>query len=168
MSAKKKTHPHLLIDGYNIIHAWDSFSSIRRNDMPSAVSMLAEKVRVIHDLEGIRTTLVFDGNGSEISIERPSNELTFSLVFTPKGMTADDFIEQLVHNAKDPSVITAVTQDTLLRTTVESAGGFVYSAESFFDWVDHCYKQQRQKAKDQTIKTNKQWKLNDDAWNALG
>ena len=45
-------------------------------------------LRPIHDIEGWRVTIVFDGSGDdEIRVERPGKELTFSYVFGPKGLT---------------------------------------------------------------------------------
>jgi hypothetical protein len=94
---------HLLIDAYNVIHAWPTLRAALLEHGPDAArTQLADAVRPLHDLAGWRVSLVFDGRGDDLLIERPGPELTFSYVYGPRGLTADAIIEQIVLNATLP------------------------------------------------------------------
>lgn len=127
---------HLLIDAYNVIHHWPETKRALRRGSQEAREILAGAVRVIHDRERVRVTLVFDGNGPEITIERPGAQTTFSYLFSPASMSADDVIEQIVGKSADPGSFLVVTQDLAERRTVEALGGVVISPEDLRGWVD--------------------------------
>ena len=126
---------HLLIDGYNVIHDWPHLRSLLPTRPEAARDRLAEEVRILHDREGWRVTLVFDGKGEEITIERPGGPPTFSLVFSPSGMSADDIIERLVAADPKSSRITVVTRDTAQRQTIEAFGAIGMSPSELRDWI---------------------------------
>ena len=134
---------HLLIDGYNLIHAWPGL----HKNQPASNTMalrttLADRVRNLHDFDGVRTTLVFDGQGDRIEIERPGAAATFSFLFTPSGLTADAVIEQLVAQSHTPQTITVVTEDAMIRETIISLGAFWLSATQFQKRLSHCEQRQ--------------------------
>ena len=134
------TGEHLVIDGYNVIHAWKSLlPNCARHDA-IMIDALAERVRIIHDFDGIRTTIVFDGNGRKVDIQRPSKEMTFSLLFTPKGMSADAFIEQLTAKNAMPQSMTIVTQDAMIQEVVMAYGALCITPESLEKRIEHCEK----------------------------
>src|SRR5471032_1387457 len=93
---------HLLVDGPNILHAWPELRALLKRDRDAARSQLGQRLAAIHDAEGARVTLVFDGRGTELVVERPSQQETFTVIFTPSSLTADDVIERLVARAADP------------------------------------------------------------------
>ena len=126
---------HLLIDAYNVIHQWPELKQALRRDRAVAREMLAATVRVIHDREHVRVTLVFDGKGEEITIERPGEALTFSYLYSPSSMSADDVIEQIVGASVEPGRIIVATRDLAERRTIEALGGTVISPEDLRDWV---------------------------------
>jgi predicted RNA-binding protein with PIN domain len=127
---------HLLIDAYNVIHQWPDLRQAMRRGSVVAREMLGAAVRALHDHERIRVTLVFDGQGSEIEIERPSAQLTFSYLFSPRSLSADDVIERLVGSAADPGNYVIVTRDLAERHTLEALGATVRSPEELRGWVD--------------------------------
>lgn len=126
---------HLLIDGANILHAWPELRALLKRDRAAARSQLVQQVSSIHDSEQMRVTLVFDGRGSELIIERPSGQPTFSVLYTPSALTADDLIEQLVAKAADPAACTVATGDRGERETVEASGARVIPPEELEAWV---------------------------------
>ena len=129
---------HLLVDGYNLIHQVPDWKRALKMDSEGARSLLANWVRSIHDMNGVRTTLVFDGKGPDITIERPFKDLTFSYVFTPSGVTADTVIEQLVGKSKRPDRVFVVTDDRLHQQTALAIGAQVMSKKELDSWVESC------------------------------
>lgn len=150
---------HLLIDGYNIIHAWPNLKkNLTTLGLDATRSQLADIVRVIHDIEKIRLTIVFDGKGNDIEIERPTPEKTFSLLFSPSGVTADTIIEQLANSRKKGQEIIVATDDSMIRLSVSSSGSTIISAQALLDWVNACKQRQFQTIKDHQSSIQKSWK----------
>lgn len=153
--------PHLLVDGSNVVHAWPELRAELRRAKEVAKARLVERLRPLHDAAGWRVTVVFDGRGSEIAIERPGPELTFSVLHTPAGTTADDIIERLVAHAADPRAITVATGDRAERSTVEAAGAATVSPEGLREWADRA-------AAEQSAAVVRRNRSNAMAWRARG
>lgn len=149
---------HLLIDGYNVIHAWPELRRALEDGQDAARQRLVELARVIHDVESIRVTLVFDGRGEKLEIERPGQELNFSCLFTPAGMTADEVIEQLTYNAKNPDLITVATRDNMVAETVMACGGHSMTPDSLRDWQSTCQRHQQDKVRRTREKTDREFR----------
>ena len=76
---------HILVDGWNVIHAEPKLKSLLAKDASAAQKALAEILEPIHDMYSTRITIVYDGNGSDVSVVRPNNAVsTFAEVYTPK------------------------------------------------------------------------------------
>jgi predicted RNA-binding protein with PIN domain len=126
---------HLLVDGSNILHAWPELAALLRRDRDAARSRLAHSLASIHDSEEVRVSLVFDGRGGELVLERPAGLSTFTIAFTPTGMTADDLIEQWVGKSRVPSDCLVATDDRAERQTIEALGASGMSAADLASWV---------------------------------
>lgn len=127
-------------------------------NLDAARAHLGETVRIIHDLEGIRTTIIFDGRGEEIKMERPTSENTFSFLFTPSGVSADKIIEQFVAKAKTPESIIVVSRDNMIRETVSAFGACTLSPDALEDWIHACQRGQTESLKRIREKSDKLWK----------
>jgi hypothetical protein len=134
---------HLLVDGANILHAWPELRALLKRDRDAARSRLSQALTSIHDAEQTRVTLVFDGRGGELVIERPSGHATFTHLYTPSGTTADDVIEQLVGNSASAAACVVATDDRAERQTVESLGAACVSSADLAAWVARVEQRQR-------------------------
>ncbi len=149
---------HLLIDGYNLAHAFPESREALRFGTEAAREQLASMVRIIHDFEGVRTTLVFDGKGDEITIERPSGQLTFSYLYSPSDMTADAVIEQLVRSSSQPQKIIVASGDNMVMQSTGAAGALTIGFRQLADWIDSCRIRQSEKLKRESQNTEKEWR----------
>lgn len=125
MNEAEPTTRHLLVDGSNVLQAWRDTRALARKDREAAKSQVLRRIGRWHDLEKLRVTVVFDGRGSELTIEAVGGAETFACVHTPAGMTADAVIERLVCRAEDAGRCLVVTADRAERATVEAAGAAV-------------------------------------------
>lgn len=137
-----KDWDHLLVDGYNVLMAGPQTKKWMRQGMDVARDRLSGILGVLHDYDGIRLTMVFDGRGPEITLERPRGDLTFSYLYTPTGVTADAIIEQLVSSAALPDRILVATRDNLLRETVHSYGATVWTPQELFRQAELAQRRQ--------------------------
>ena len=150
---------HLLVDGSNILHAWPELRALLRGERDVARERLAQTLRLIHDKEQIRLTLVFDGRGSDLVVESTGGQNTFAVVYTPAGTTADDVIEQLVGKAADPSACLVATDDRAERQTIEASGAMGISAEELRAWLGRIEQRQQVQLAGQRRENEKIWRL---------
>lgn len=157
---------HLLIDGYNVLHAWPEYTRQMHRNIDGARDRLIERVRVIRAVEGLRITLVFDGKGDKPEIEQPGEDAGFAVVFAPKGVSADGLIEQLVRRAKKPEHCQVISRDNLILESIRAAGGFGYYPVDLIDWVERCEARQTREFQKRSRKNRKEWK-SDSPWDVL-
>jgi predicted RNA-binding protein with PIN domain len=157
-SPRSNHRQHLLIDGANILHAWPELRVLIRRDRNAARSQLTQRVGVIHDGEQVRVTLVFDGRGTELVVERPSGQPTFSVLYTPSALTADDVIEQLVANSSDPGDCIVATGDRAEQETVAALGARTIPPEELAAWVRRAERRQTAQVQDLQRRNTKQWR----------
>jgi hypothetical protein len=149
---------HLLIDGANILHAWPELRALLKRDRSAARSQLVQRVAAIHDGEQVRVTLVFDGRGKELIIERPSGQVTFSVLYTPSAQTADDVIEQLVGQSAEPVNCIVATDDQAERQTVTATGARVIPSEVLASWVRRAEARQGASVSELRQANSKKWR----------
>lgn len=118
----------LLVDGYNVIGADPTYRALKEKDLESA------RVRVVEDVAGYShlvdadAVVVFDASGRSGSVERSSDVLGVTVVFTRQGSTADSAIERLAHRARRQRRVTVATSDYAQQKTVFSEGVIRMSA----------------------------------------
>lgn len=127
---------HLLVDGYNILHAWGWLDA--RAEVVVAREKLAGALAPIRDVEDVRVTLVFDGRGAAAAADAAHEAEDFQVVYAPAGLTADGAIERLVAGSPDPAACAVATADGLERETVLAAGGTCVSPEELRAWIERC------------------------------
>jgi predicted RNA-binding protein with PIN domain len=133
---------HLLIDGSNIVHAWPELKMLMKRDREAARTKLSAYVSVLHDAEQVRVSIVFDGRGADLVVERPLGHATFSHIYTPVGTTADDVIEQWVGQSAEPDSCCVATEDRAERQTIEALGASGISAQELWKWVERAQERQ--------------------------
>jgi predicted RNA-binding protein with PIN domain len=126
---------HLLVDGANIVQAWPALRAMGTRGRDAARAQLVQHVSAIHDGEAVRVTVVFDGRGDELVVVRPSAQVTLSVLHTPATLTADDVIEQLVAQSRDPASCIVATDDRAEQDTVTAAGAQTLSSRELASWV---------------------------------
>lgn len=159
---------HLIVDGYNVIHALAAYRCLLFGSPELACARLVEAVRAIHDAEAIAVTTVFDGQGNRTTIERPGNVVTFSVVYSPSHLSADGVIEQIVRRAAKPEEVTVASRDNLIAESVRSAGGFCIEPEALADWIARAEDRLRLLLENRRRKIRESEKPPSSPWDALG
>ncbi|WOO40338.1 NYN domain-containing protein [Rubellicoccus peritrichatus] len=157
---------HLLIDGYNVLHAWPELRRQMKRSVDGARDNLIETVRVIRSVDGLRITLVFDGKGDKPEVEYPGDDNGFAVLFAPAGISADALIEQIVRKAKKPERCQVISRDNLVIESIRAAGGYGYTPDDLADWVRRCEERQTRTIMNQSKSNNKLWK-DSNPWDGL-
>jgi predicted RNA-binding protein with PIN domain len=116
----------LIVDGYNIIHAWSSLKAVlRQRGMPDARDRLVEVLAGYAAQTGTHVTVVFDAHARRSG--EPTSEVIDGVTvrFGTKKATADHIIERLAYLAsreRDPTGVIVATDDRLQRDVVGGMG----------------------------------------------
>jgi len=122
---------HVIIDGYNLLHAHPVYAAAVREDIDSA------RARLVADLAGFaeggpRTIVVFDGAGNPTSDGTPHHVGSLTVIFSPSGVSADTTIEALAARFRGRGErALVVTSDLATRQTVRSGTISVRSSAEF-------------------------------------
>ena len=101
----------LLVDGYNIIYAWDDLKKLSRENLEAARQQLMDILCNYSGMTGKDVILVFDAyrvQGSAGSVEKYAN---IFVVYTKEAQTADAYIEKTTYEAKGQARIRVATSD---------------------------------------------------------
>ncbi len=120
----------LIVDGYNVIHAWPSLKRLTTEaTLEAARDRLIERVAVLGMVTGESVTVVFDAHHSSAMANSEDTVDGVRVIFTRKGHSADHAIERIAYTARDAGdIITVATSDRFQRDLVRGTGGAVISA----------------------------------------
>ena len=120
----------LIVDGYNVIHAWPSLKRLLSTaSLEEARDELIHRLAVMEMITGESVTVVFDAHHSTSMANSEETVEGVHVIFTRKGHSADHAIERLAYAASNSGdVITVATSDRFQRDLVRGMGGAVISA----------------------------------------
>ena len=127
---------YLLVDGYNIIFAWDDLAAIAKEDMDLARSKLVNLMCNYRGLHRCKVILVFDAyriKGNTGSVETVNN---ISVVYTKEAETADSYIERTTHELSKNYRVQVATSDRMEQLIIIGNGAMRISADAFRKEVD--------------------------------
>ncbi|MDO4869823.1 MAG: TetM/TetW/TetO/TetS family tetracycline resistance ribosomal protection protein [Bacillota bacterium] len=135
---KRKTKPaeklpeYLLVDGYNIIFAWEELRELSRVNIDSAREALIEILSNYQGYNGCNLILVFDAykvRGGERHIEKNDN---ITIVYTKEAETADTYIERTTYElAGKKYSVRVATSDRLEQMIIMGNNARKVSADDF-------------------------------------
>lgn len=120
----------LIVDGYNVIHAWESLKRlVATASLEAARDELIERLSVLGMVTGEDVTVVFDAHHSKAMSNSEQTVDGVRVIFTRRGHSADHSIERLAYVASERAeVITVATSDRFQRDLVRGMGGAVISS----------------------------------------
>ena len=120
----------LIVDGYNVIHAWTSLKRLMSDaSLEAARDKLVERLAVLGMITGESVTVVFDAHHSASMSNSEEMVDGVRVVFTRRGHSADHAIERIAYAASNTKeIITVATSDRFQRDLVRGMGGAVISA----------------------------------------
>ena len=127
---------YLLVDGYNIIYAWDDLSRIAEDNLDAARSELINRMCNYRGYAGCELILVFDAYRVKGRHREVENYCGISIVFTQEAETADSYIERVTHELSKKHRVRVATSDGLEQMIILGNGAMRLSAAEFRKRVD--------------------------------
>ena len=129
------TTEYVLVDGYNVIHAWDDLRPIAESDIDGSRNAL---INILCNYQGYRQCeliLVFDAylvKGHDREVERVDG---ISIVYTKEAETADMYIEKTSHKLARDHRVRVVTSDRMEQLIIIGNGAIRVTSEEFLEEV---------------------------------
>ena len=124
----KNLTPYLLVDGYNIIFAWEDLSELAKENMDAARIKLMDLLCNYQGIRKCEVIVVFDAyrvKGHQTEIMDYQN---IHVVYTKEAETADQYIEKFTHTHHAHYRITVATSDGLEQIIIRGQGCELLSA----------------------------------------
>ncbi len=135
---------YLLVDGYNIIFAWDSLKELAQVNLDSARGRLMDILSNYQGYRRMHLILVFDAykvKGNPGSTVRYHN---IDVVYTKEAETADQYIEKVTHEIGHRHHVRVATSDGLEQLIIMGAGAVRVSARELQEEVMEAGEELRQ------------------------
>ena len=135
---------YLLVDGYNIIFAWEELNELAKVSIDAARNKLMDILSNYQGFIGCTLILVFDAykvKGNQGEVQKYHN---IYVVYTKEAETADQYIEKTTHEIGRKYKVTVATSDALEQVIVMGQGAYRISARDFYEEVERTEKQIRE------------------------
>lgn len=141
---KEKLPEYLLVDGYNIIFAWEELSDLAKVNISSARDRLMD---ILCNYQGFRKCsliLVFDAYRLEGHPEEVIRYHNIHVVYTKEAETADQYIERTAHEIGRKYQVTVATSDGLEQIIIRGQGCIMMSARELREEIDRINREIRE------------------------
>ncbi len=131
---------YLLIDGYNIIFAWDEMKRLAISKLEDARLSLIDRICNYQGFYGGEIILVFDAyrvHKSPGSIEDFRN---IKVVYTKEAETADTYIEKTAHKLSKEHIVRVATSDGPEQMIILGSGALRVPAKNFIKEITDAEK----------------------------
>lgn len=122
----------VVVDGYNIIGAWEELKQLKDKDIGQARDRLIEMMAEYQSYSGHRVIIVFDAYYVK-GIESKLKEFNVEIIYTKEKETADECIEKLIKKLKNVKTqVYVATSDYAEQQTIFAQGAMRKSARELY------------------------------------
>lgn len=141
---KDQMEEYLLVDGYNVIFAWEDLKELAKVNVEGARNKLMDVLCNYQGFKKCNLILVFDAykvQGQELGVQKYHN---IYVVYTKEAETADQYIEKVVHEIGRKYHVTVATSDNVEQVVTLGQGGKLLSARELRTEVEEVQRQIRE------------------------
>ena len=120
-----------IVDGYNVIFAWEELARTAEHDLDTARRDLLNILSNYQAFTKREMIVVFDAYNVKGDGERKEDVNGLHVVFTKEGELADTYIEKLIYEIGKDYTVRAVTSDGLIQLQAVRSGVLRLSAREF-------------------------------------
>ncbi len=144
---EERIQEFLLVDGYNVIFAWEDLKELAKVDIAAARSKLMDELCNYQGFKKGTVILVFDAYKVEGELQEVMHYHNIHVVYTKQAETADQYIEKVVHSIGKKYHVTVVTSDGVEQVVTLGQGGTLISSREFEVEMNIVKEQIREEAK---------------------
>ncbi len=126
---------YLIVDGYNMIFAWEDLKAQAAADLDAARRQLTDRLASFAAYKKCKLVLVFDGYRQSGNPGEKTTGLGIGVVYTREGQTGDQYIEELVGRIGPNYAVRVATSDGLVQLASLRSGVLRMSARELEEEV---------------------------------
>jgi len=119
---------YLLVDGYNIIFAWEELKAVSRESLAHARQCLMDILANYHGFHPCELILVFDAYKVAGNVGATEEYHGIHIVYTREAETADNYIEKTIYKIAKDHRVRVATSDALEQMIILGSGALRVSA----------------------------------------
>ncbi len=127
---------YLIVDGYNIVHAWDELSCLIEDNLEGARMKLLDMLCNYQGFLKYEVIVVFDAYKVKGNLGEMFDYHNIHVVYTKEAETADSYIEKLTHQISKDYYVTVATSDGLVQLITRGQNCIVMSARELKEDVE--------------------------------
>lgn len=134
--AAERKKEYIIVDGYNLIFAWDGLAALAKDNFDAARHILTDILCNYRGYAKCELVLVFDGYKVKGNAGEKSDYNGIHLVYTKENETGDMYIEKLVEEVGKNYSVRVVTSDNLIQVSALRAGVLRMPAREFIKEIE--------------------------------
>lgn len=139
--SEKARESYLLVDGYNIIFAWDELKELADTNMDAAKGKLLDLLCNYQAIRNCRLIAVFDAYRVEGHKTEVAKYHNIHVVYTKEAETSDQYIEKFAHENGRKYQVTVATSDGLEQIIIRGQGCSLISARELGEEIKQANSQ---------------------------
>ena len=128
----------IIVDGYNVIFAWDDLAETAKSDLEAARRQLLDALSSFAGFRKHRVIVVFDGWRQKGNPGEKSRFHNLQVVYTKEGETGDAYIESLIAQIGRNYAVRVATSDALIQVASLRSGVLRMSARELREEVERA------------------------------
>ena len=134
--AAERKKEYIIVDGYNLIFAWEGLAALAKENFDAARHILTDILCNYRGYTKCELVLVFDGYKVKGNAGEKSDYNGIHLVYTKENETGDMYIEKLVEEVGKNYSVRVVTSDNLIQVSALRAGVLRMPAREFIKEIE--------------------------------
>ncbi|MFA6455995.1 MAG: NYN domain-containing protein [Bacteroidota bacterium] len=120
---------HVIIDGYNLIHAIPTLKKTLLHDAATAREILIHSVSLLTHKNKFRSTIVFDGMRTDDTLPHPTHAPVHILFSYP--LSADEKIKHMIEQSRNRSLLVIVSSDREILHFAKACSCLTHTSKHF-------------------------------------
>lgn len=141
ITIKAPKQRYIIVDGYNIIFAWEHLAETARHDLDAARRQLCDALSSYAGFTKCRLVVVFDGYKQKGNPGEKSQFHNIQVVYTKEGESADRYIEELADEIGSNYAVRVASSDSLVQLSSFRSGVLRMSARELHQIVEDAHQE---------------------------
>ena len=134
----------IIVDGYNIIFAWEDLAALAKSDLEAARKQLCDRLSNYAGFKKCYLVVVFDGWKVKGNMGEKTQHHNIQVVFTREGETGDAYIEALVAKIGSNYAVRVASSDSLVQLSSFRTGVLRMSARELREELEQANREMQQ------------------------
>lgn len=135
---------YMIVDGYNIVHAWDELNCLLDDNLDGARAKLMDMLCNYQGYVKCELIVVFDAYKVKGNLGEMFDYHNIHVVYTKEAETADAYIEKLTHTISKDYSVTVATSDGLVQLITRGQNCTIMSARELKEDMERVREEIRQ------------------------